>query len=386
MNNKIKEIISKHSEKIKQIALNIHSNPELGYEEFKAYQWQVEYLENNGFEIKKEFKGLKTAYKASYGSGKPVVCITSEYDALPEIGHACGHNLMAGCSLSTGIALKELIETEKIEGTIVIMGTPAEESKGGKVVLLKKDALKNIDMALMAHPCYYTSPSVIMAAVTRFTIHFKGQTAHAADAPEEGINALDATRLLFNGIDAWRQHLPETTRIHGVVTNGGERPNIIPDKSSSFFYLRSLDNAYLEKMIERFKDIAKGAALMTGAEVEIEADPTPYKCVEPNYTMNQTFFTEATDLGLNPQWKEPCRASTDFGDITCEIPGIQPFFDITKGEVAPLHTREFAEFAKSEYALEQMLLTSQALANIGLNYFTDEEYRKQVTEDFKNKK
>ncbi len=386
MKEKIKQIISNHSENIKKIALDIHKNPELGNEEFKASKWQIEYLEENGFDIEREFKGIKTAYKASFGAGHPVVCVTSEYDALPQLGHACGHNLIAGSSLATGIALKELIENKEFPGTIIIMGTPAEESAGGKVVLLREQALEGIDIVLQAHPCYYTSPSVRMAAVTRFNIHFMGKTAHAADSPEDGINALDATRLLFNGVDAWRQQLPETARVHGVITNGGERPNIIPDKSSSFFYIRSLDNAYLDKMAKRFRDIAKGAALMTNTELTIEDDPTPYKAVEPNYSLNNTFYTEADLLGLNPKWSPPCRASTDFGDMSCVRPGIQPFFDITDGQTIPLHTKGFAQVAKSDYAIKQMFIAAEALAIVGIKYFTDKEYRKQVASDFENKK
>ncbi len=378
MQKQIDKILSKYEEDIKKIGLDIHSNPELGYEEFKACKWQEDYLEKQGFQVEKEYKGVKTAYKASFGTGKPVVCITSEYDALPEIGHACGHNLMAGCSLATGLILKELIESEKIDGTLLIIGTPAEESGGGKVVLIEKGGFENIDIALMAHPNYFTSPSLLMAAVNRYNINFKGQTSHAADSPEKGLNALDATRLLFNGVDCWRQQLPETSRVHGVITNGGERPNIIPDKGSSFWYLRSFDNDYLDGMKQRFENIAKGAALMTGTEVEIIHDKTPYKVLNPNKIMNQTFFKEATNLGLKPEWREPCRASTDFGDISDIMPAIQPFFDITNGAEIALHTKEFAECASSEFALEQMLRTSQVLAKIGYKYFTDNEYRNQI--------
>lgn len=369
---------------LKDIALEMHNNPELGLEEFKAVRRQVELFDDWGFEVTSPFAGLDTAYKATYGNGGPVFCFMAEYDALPGLGHACGHNLIATAAVGAGKALANLLEAENIPGTVVVMGTPAEEGKGGKVRMIEQNALDGIDAAMMAHPSDSTATWAGCMGVERFDVSFFGKSAHAAKAPEEGRNALDAVMLLFQGINAWRQQLPEKTRVHGIITDGGTLPNIIPDKASAAFYLRADNNKQIEKMVKRFENIAQGAALMTDCEYEVERRAFGYKSGLPNNTLNKAFFEYASDLAMEPKVPTSIsRASTDFGNVSHEIPGIHIYFRIVEGdEFHALHTIEFAEDAKSDYAISQTVKTAKAMAMVGYRFLTDSKFRNDIAEDF----
>lgn len=377
--------IAEISPELKQLALDIHANPELGFEEFKAVEKQVALLKNWGFEVTVPFCGLDTAYKAVYGKGGPVFCFMAEYDALPGFGHACGHNLVCTAALGAGKALSDSLKEKSIPGTVVIMGTPGEEGKGGKVLIVQKGGMQDIDAAIMAHPESTTTLWSGCFAVERFDVVYTGKAAHAACASEHGINALDAVMLLFQGVNAWREHLPEKTRIHGIVSEGGEAPNIVPDRAVASFYLRAHKQQVLESMIQRFKRIAEGAALMTDCGCSIEAKEIGYKSGLPNASLNQAFFDAASELGMDPKIPDDInRASTDFGDVSHAVPGVHVYFGILKeAETHSLHSVEFAEAAKSDYAIQQTLKASRALAQIGLKFFTDADFRERVTADHK---
>jgi amidohydrolase len=373
-----------HGQEIEAVVKKIHAAPELSEEEHLACELQADFLESHGFSVEKNFKGLDTAYCATYGKGRPNVCIMSEYDALPGIGHGCGHNLITGVALGTGLVLKDLMVKNEFQGQVTVMGTPAEERRGCKIDLIRAGALEGVDVVLMAHPSDHpTSQSMEEAGIMQFLIDFKGRAAHAAAAPERGINALDAVRLMFNGVDAWRQQLPETCRIHGIIKEGGEAPNIIPDHARADFYLRSFDMEFLLSMRTRFENIAKGAALMTDTRVRVEEIPNSYKPAKPNNELNKAFMALAEAYNMNPEWQEPSRASSDFGDVTYEVPAMHAFFNITGDqEEIVVHSREFTQCAASVFALEQMGKTAQILAQIGYEYFTQEEFRENVLADF----
>jgi amidohydrolase len=379
---------NEYLKKIEQIVQKIHETPELSEEETLACKNQVELLEKWQFVVEKDYKGLDTAFKATFGEGHPCVCIMSEYDALPGIGHGCGHNLIAGVALGTGIVLKELIDKNHLKGRVVVMGTPAEEKRGCKIDLIRAGALKGIDVVLMAHPSDHpTSQSMEASGIMQFLIEFKGRSAHAAAAPDKGLNALDAVRLMFNGVDAWRQQLPETCRIHGVIKDGGKAPNIIPDYALADFYLRSFDMEYLLSMKERFENIAKGAALMTDTKVTIEDIKNPYKPGKPNNELNKAFMMLAKASGMSPEWQKPSRASSDFGDVTYEVPAMHSFFNITGSQKdINIHSQEFTRCAGSSFALEQMGKTSKILSEIGYMYLTEENFRKKVQDAFPSTK
>lgn len=385
---KLRDVISNsyngYLKEIEHLVQKIHDTPELSEEETLACKFQVELLENWQFDVEKKYKGLDTAFNATFGEGHPNICIMSEYDALPGIGHGCGHNLIAGVALGTGIILKELMAKNHLKGRVTVMGTPAEEKRGCKIDLIQAGALDEVDIVLMAHPSDHpTSQSMEAAGIMQFLISFKGRSAHAAAAPEKGVNALDAVRLMFNGVDAWRQQLPETCRIHGVIKDGGKAPNIIPDYALADFYLRSFDMDFLLSMKKRFENIARGAALMTDTKVTVTEIKNPYKPGKPNNELNKAFMKLAEEYGMEPEWLAPSRASSDFGDVTYEVPAMHAFFNITgdKKDIV-IHSSEFTLCASSPFAMEQMMKTSKILSEIGYTYLTQDDFRKKVSETY----
>lgn len=373
-----------YSKEIEYLVRQIHDNPELSEEEVMACRLQADFLEKQGFDVIRNYKGLSTAFCASTGHGSPHICFMSEYDALAGIGHGCGHNLISGVALGSGLVLSRLLQRQGLQGRVTVMGTPAEEKRGCKIDLIEAGALKDVDMVLMAHPSDHpTSQSMEASGIMQFIIRFTGRSSHAAAAPEKGLNALDAVRLLFSGVDAWRQQLPETSRIHGVIKDGGKAPNIIPDSASADFYLRAFEMDFLLSMKERFENIAKGAALMTDTTVTVEAVKNAYKPGKPNMALNEEFMRLAREYGMAPQWQERSRASSDFGDVTYEVPAMHAFFNIT-GENSPIviHSREFADCAASDFAFRQMEKTVKILSEIGYLFASRQDFRKKVRDAF----
>ncbi len=376
--------INKNALAVKAVSDAIHARPEIGFEEFNAVNAQLDLLKNAGFRIKNPVGSLPTAFKAECGEGSPVFCLLSEYDALPELGHACGHNLIAGSAVAAGLAVKDVMEQESIAGRLVIMGTPGEESKGGKVIMLEENAFEGIDACAMAHPFQVTGPDSGNLAVSRYDVIFSGKAAHAASEPEAGINALDAINLLFCGINAWRQQLHETSRIHGIITEGGVAPNIIPERSSAFFYIRAVDNTIRDAMEARFENIVKGAALMTGCDYQCSKIPHSYDANIPNAPLNGLVMELVAQLKMDPQTVSS-KISTDFANVTQQIPGVSFFFRATQDQIS-LHSREFAKAAGDIFAFEQAMLAARVLAVTALTYFTDGKLREAVKADFDRRK
>lgn len=379
----IRATVQREGSALKSLARRIHANPELGYREKDACDWQTALLKRRGFKVQRPYAGIPTAFRASFGRGRPVFCLMSEYDALPDIGHACGHNLIAGAALGAGFSLAERIRQERLSGTIVILGTPAEESGGGKVRLISRGALKDVDAVLMAHASFRTIPDNGSSAIARYDAVFTGKAAHAAALPEAGLNALDAAMLVFQGVNAWRQQLPESSRIHGIIAEGGVVPNIIPERAVCSFYIRSPDNAVHAGMIRRFKDIVRGAALMTGTRFTLTETEPPYMARRPNHPLNDAYVEAARAVGLNPQSvTQVGRASSDFGDVSQVRPGSHVYFGIGKKKIA-LHSEEFRHASGSAYGQQQMLKAAEALARVGYRYFTDSAFRQAVLADFR---
>jgi amidohydrolase len=381
-------ILNAHEKDLLSVVSKIHETPELSGNETQACAWQVDLLDSWGFSVETEYKGLATAFKATAGQTGPHICFMAEYDALPGIGHGCGHNLIAGVALGAGVVLKHLLSHHNLPGRVTVMGTPAEEQRGAKIDLIKAGALKDVDLVLMAHPSHKaTAPYVGESGIRQFMVSFTGKTAHAADSPEKGINALDALRLLFNGVDAWRQQLTETSRVHGVIRDGGQAPNIIPEFARAEFYLRDFDLNYLDQMQARFENIAKGAALMTDTTHKLSQPPNPYKPGIPNEPLNQLFFSLARDAGMQPQWPEPARSSSDFGDVTYEVPAMHAYFNIIRNNPdITIHTRAFAQAAATDFAFSQMKKTARILAQIAWRFMTDHDFRGKVRQAFPSKR
>ncbi len=365
----------------------IHSNPELGLEEWRAASMQVAILKNWGFKVEVPVAGLPTAFKAVWGKGRPCFCFMAEYDALPGIGHACGHNLIASSGLGAAYAAKAVMEANGIEGSIVLMGTPGEEGKGGKVDMVEKGAFDGVDACLISHPYDRSSVDDCCLAVSRYTCTFRGVAAHASQAPEQGINALDAVIQLFNMVNAWRQSLPEPCRVHGIITKGGDAANIIPDLAEAFFYIRAADEETHGEMERRFARIAEAAAFASGARLDLSRGESAYKASVYNRPLNEAYLEAGNEAGLDVHDLPPYsgRISSDFGDVSQIMPGANIHFGIVERwtREVPLHSTEFREAAATPYAFSQAMKAAAAMARIGVRYIADPGFKAAVDSAYK---
>jgi len=374
--------IDELSQELWDLALKIHANHELGFEEFKAAAWLTEALERGGFEVERGVGGLPTAFKAVHPAVNPGprIAILAEYDALPELGHACGHNLIA--TIAVGAALGLAPFKKELPGTLLVIGTPAEEGGGGKIKLIQAGVFRDVDAAMMVHPADQTVVDRGSLAITEVKIEFHGKAAHASSEPEKGINALDAVIQTFVALNALRQHIKDGSRIHGIITHGGVKPNIVPEYAAAVFYVRAPENTYRDELVEKLKKCAEGAALATGAKLTFTKVGHEYKAIRPNKTMAQVFAKYLVELGYPPEEPKGWMGSTDMGDVSWEVPAIHPYIRIGPGEI-PGHSREFAEAAKSEGARRAMLAAAKVVAATCLELWTDSELFRRVQEEFR---
>lgn len=384
--NRFQEIIAaaiaSEREHLVDISKQIFANPELGHEEKFASQLQMKYLASRGFDVTAGFGGLATAFAAKAGSGTPKIAVFSEYDALPQLGHACGHHLITLSALAAALGIKAVLEAAGMPGTVELVGSPAEEALGGKVDMIRTGVLDDVDFALITHPFDATNTDPGNLAVGRYDVIYHGKAAHAAVSPELGINALDAQVLLLNAVALWRQQLPSSSRVHGTIINGGGVPNVIPEYTSSFFYVRSVNNGIQQEMERRFEDIAKGAALMTGCRLELKKYPNSYAANHDVPELNALARECAEDAGfkLTPITR---KISTDFADVTLRAPGVNLFFDVIgDGTEVSLHSEKFLEYADKPFAFEQALRAGRAVALCASRLFAEPELRKKVRAGF----
>lgn len=366
----------------------IYSNPELGLHEFKAASAQKKLLREWGFAVQENTGGLETAFRAemSFGTGKgPKFAFFTEYDALRNFGHACGHNLITACGMAAArIACLKLREAGA-DGTLVLFGSPGEEQCAGKVIMRAAGVFDDIDAALAAHPFDISSMDDGTYGVRDMVVKFHGKASHAGMAPQLGINALDAMILFFNGIGAWRQQMPEATRVHGIITNGGSAANIIPDETSAFFYLRSRRLDEMDLMEKRFREIVAGAALQTGCTFDCDC-VSAYEPCRINQPLNAAFAEafEASGEPVRHADGSEGRISTDFGDVSQIVPGAHVHFGICLPEEKgmPLHSEAFRTAAGREYGFQQAVKCASAMADVCVKYFSDPAFRDAVKADF----
>lgn len=349
----------------------LHRNPELSFQEFRAKACLTEVLQRAGFDVKEGTAGLETAFLASYPTPKraPTIAFLAEYDALPGLGHACGHNLIAVASLGAALALQPLVDG--LDGSVLLIGCPAEEKGGGKIPLVKAGVFEGVDAALLIHPDNRTKVAVRSLAMRRICVEFFGKAAHAAASPHLGINALDAVIASFNAVSALRQHLRQDAKIHGIITHGGSAPNIVPDYASARFLIRALDKAYLEELHQRLEGCFRGAALATGAELRLTVEEEDYEPLMPNPALAELFRQHAASLGIQEDGEiDQGLGSTDVGNVSQVVPAIQPSVAICRPPVG-CHSPEFASAAASEDGHRAMLLAAKALALTALDLLTD---------------
>ena len=373
------------SNQLTELSLKIHANPELGFQEVKAVAWLTQYLEQNIFSIERSICELPTAFRASYGHGQPVIAILAEYDALPNLGHACGHNLIATGAVGAGVACKPAID--RFGGTILVMGTPAEEIYGGKAIMADKGAFDNLDAAMMVHPGYYNSAITYALAAQALKVEFFGKAAHAAMQPEAGINALEALLLSFTAINSLRQHIKDKTRIHGIITDGGEAANVVPAHSAANFLVRAEDDACLVELKQRVLNCFIAAATASGTRLGYKWGNVQYDAMRNNLNLAQLFSQNMQSLGRNVRVPSPSEVmgSVDMGNVSQLVPSIHAFVSITPAEVS-FHTAEFALAAASETGIEGMLDGAKALAMTIVDLITDSEIVIKIKEEFQQRK
>ena len=357
------------------LSLDVHAHPELNYQEFYSADALAGFLEKKGFPVERGIGGVETAFRATIpgGGGEgPTVAVLAEYDALPEIGHGCGHNLIAMAAMGAALGLQA--NATDLPGSVMVIGTPAEEGGGGKIRLLEAGVFDGVDATLSSHP--FSNRTIIPAAAPRgeswslamvgYRYMYHGRAAHAAAAPEAGINALNAVIHLFTGIDALRQHLRDDVRIHGVITDGGMAPNVVPEFAAANFMLRSRDGRYLsDEVVGKVRQVAEGAAAMTGATLEVAEFYPFYENVQPNVTLAQAMAANARSLGFRLDEPMPGRpgsgASTDFGNVSQAMPAFELRYAVSETPV-PSHTRQMCETATTDLALSNALLVAKALS------------------------
>ena len=358
---KVKDEVESQRQQLIQLSQNIHDNPELGFEEEKASAWLTSYLEGNGFHVERGIAGLATAFRAKYGQESPTIALLAEYDALPKIGHGCGHNIIAASAVGAGVASKSSVD--QLGGSVVVLGTPGEEVFGGKIDMVKAGIFKEIDVAMIVHPNILNMVTLQTLACSPLEVEFFGRPAHAAAQPHKGINALDAMILAFTSINSLRQHTKAEARIHGIITDGGEAPNIVPAHSAATLFIRALNNDYLDELKDKVLNCFKGASIASGARLEYRWGDRTYAPMKNNTTLAGLFKQNLESLGRNVEAFVPSfgLGSTDMGNVSQVVPSIHPTIAIAPYEVL-LHTPEFAAATVSQAGQEGLMDAAKAMA------------------------
>ncbi len=387
----VTDAVDQMAEDLWGLALQIHANPELAFKEEKAASWLTAFLEAQGCRVERGVGGLPTAFRAEVPGAEdgPTIAVMAEYDALPGIGHACGHNVIATAGAGAGAALAVVASRLDhgrlpFKGRIEVVGTPAEEGGAGKVKLLDAGVFRGVDAALMIHPRCGTQVWRPTLGLMKAKVEYFGKAAHAASWPWRGVNALNAVIALFNSLDAMRQQLRPDARVHGVITNGGQQPNIIPEYTAADFYLRSLDKTYLQEVRRRFEAAAEGAATATGCRVQVTIDPRIHDPLKPNAPMATLFERNLAriDFPVDPDDGQAGYGSTDAGNVSHAIPTIHPYIR-TSPDGVPGHSREFAEHNATPLARAGMVAAAKALALTALDLLADPGALQAAKEEFR---
>ncbi|MCB2357444.1 M20 family metallopeptidase [Clostridium estertheticum] len=381
MKDQIIKQVNSIKEKLWEINDFIYYNPELGNEEFKSVYKLTSLLSECSFKVEDGIANRKTAFKAVYDSNKkgPTIAFLCEYDALPEIGHGCGHDMIGTISIGAAIGLSKVLE--EVGGKIEVYGTPAEETNGAKGDMAKQGVFDNVDVAMIIHPYGKTCKSGPSLAMEALQFEFIGKTSHASSSPEKGINALDAVILMFNGVNAIRQHVTSDVRIHGIISEGGIAANIVPGRAVAKFYVRALKKSYLKEVIQKVKNIANGAALMTGATLEISLYESPFDDMNTNENLSETFNDNLRSLGITDINPPENIGSLDMGNVSYIVPSIHPLLGIGNPNLS-LHTKEMAKATITKQAHNALIIGATALALTGYDVITNRDLLSKIKEEF----
>jgi amidohydrolase len=365
--------VEKRAEVLLDVSHRIHAHPELNYEERYAHDLLTEVIEGDGLAVTRQARGIDTAFEARAGESGPTIAVLCEYDALPGVGHACGHNVIAAAGLGAGLAAAAV--AAELGGRVAILGTPAEEGGGGKVFLLDRGAFEDVDAALMVHPADADLTAMDVIAVQQCKVTYRGEAAHAAAYPHRGRNALDACILGYVNVAALRQHIAPGERIHGIITDGGDKPNIVPAFAASEWMVRSPTLAKLDRLKERFTACLQGGADAAGCMMEIEWLDPAYADMIDNDAIVGRYRANAGALGRTVG--EPSRdgrvvGSTDMGNISYAVPSIHPMIQVAPSGV-PIHTPAFAGFAGGAEGDRAVIDGAKALAWTVADLWLDDE-------------
>jgi amidohydrolase len=383
----IDQAVDRLGDDLEKLSLRIHANPELCYQEVKAAAWLTEFLHAQGLKVERGVGGVETAFRASIETGAgPTIGVMCEYDALPQIGHACGHNAIATAGAGAGAALAA-VRDKLPKGRVVVIGTPAEEGGGGKVKLIQAGVFRDVDAAMMCHGWDTWILHQDLLGIVRVGFEFSGKAAHAAADPWEGMNALDAVIQTYNSVSMLRQQVKPSSRIHGIVTNGGAAPNIIPEVASCLFYIRAAELDYLWQLHARVIACAEGAAKATGTTLTVtEYRDTVYEPLKRNDALLEAFGANLRAVGEmeSPEVKDRL-GSSDVGNVSQVIPCIQPLMKIAP-EGTPIHSRDFEAAAATPLARRGTLTAAKVMARTTYDLLADPALLARAKQEFSKAK
>lgn len=370
-------MIDRYRDDLIRLSREINADPELAYEEHRAVARIVALLEKHGHPVERNLAGLPTAFRARVGPAGPAVALLAEYDALPEVGHGCGHNLIS--MTIVGAFLLAAAKAKDLQVGIELVGTPAEEKGGGKIDLLEKGVFKQSVAALFSHPGAGGKWSVSerLLGITVKRVIYEGLASHAAVSPEKGRNALTALIALFVAVDGWRQHLPSTARVHGIIREGGVASNIIPSRAVGDFGIRAAEMDRLKEMVGTFTDMANGAARQTNTKLTIEDEMRPYLPVVANPKLGDALAVELERQGKTPLRDHLVTASGDIGNVSQEVPTDYIGFPVSADEI-PGHSHRMREASVSDYAHDSAFVVIDALAATALRVAIDKAFRESL--------
>ena len=380
----IEQAVDRLGDELETLSRQIHDHPELAYEETQAAGWLGDFLAGKGFKVDRGVAGVPTAFVARLETGDgPTIAIMCEYDALPGIGHACGHNVIAASGAGAGAALAA-VQDRLPRGRVLVIGTPAEEGGGGKVKLVRGGVFKDVDAAMMIHGWDAWIGHQDLLGIVRVAFEFTGKAAHASADPWEGVNALDAVIQTFNNVGMLRQQMRPTARVHGIVTAGGSAANIIPEFAACVFYVRAAEIAYMWDLLARVTACAEGAARATGTTLNTNVmRDTAYEPMKRNDTLLDAFRANWSRLGVAEVEPPKDRfGSSDVGNVSQVLPTIQPLVKIAR-EGTPIHSRAFEAEAVTALARQGLLTAAKSMAMTTADLLGDAGLLDRVKQEFK---
>ena len=377
----IGQAVDRLADELEVLSRQIHDHPELAYQEVKAAGWLADFLAKQGFKVERGVAGVETAFRGTieHGAG-PTIAILCEYDALPQIGHACGHNVIATAGAGAGAALAA-VRDKLPAGRVQVIGTPAEEGGGGKVKLIQGGVFKDVDAAMMIHGFDRWILHQDLLGIVRVGFEFRGKAAHASADPWEGVNALDAVIQTFNNVSMLRQQIRPDARIHGIVTNGGAAPNIIPEIAACTFYVRAAKLDYMWELYKRVVACAEGAAKATGCTMTVIDMEAPYEPLKRNNMLLGLFAANMTSVGAVESPAPDRLGSSDIGNVSQVIPAIQPMVQIAPNGT-PIHSRAFEEAAITPLARQGMCQAAKTMAMTTYDLLADPGLVKRARAEF----